>query len=205
MSKYLLIFILLQITVLSLVCIPVVNSDAPDTDPKSIDRGFAIVMSNGTTLKVTEYAVDIDRKTVFFKSKLSGLSATFPLERITRVVFYDNQLDTVPDDAMPLFIPEKTVNEVDDDGGIPVLFNVTRTVVGSGAASGYSRAGGDRSGDYRQSYTPARTSSQSSAGAPTQDRRPSTTPPQTRPSNNRSPSSNSTADNFFNALFGGGR
>ncbi len=205
MHKPLFILIAVKIIMSAFMSVAVISADSQDTtvfDDLDFDRGYAIVMANGTVLKVSEYAVDLDRETVYFKSLQSGLSATFPLERITRVVLYDRLLETVPDDAMPLFIPERTVNEIEDDGGIPVIFNVTRTVVGSsGAPSGYARAGGDRPADHRQGYTPSRTTS----GPTGSTARPSTAPTQTRPGTSRQPSSGDAADNFFNALFGGSR
>lgn len=177
--------------------------------------GYALVMANGTALKISEYEIDLDRETVFFKSLLSGLNATFPLERISRVVSYDARLSKVPDDAQPLFIPEKSVADSEDDGGIPVLFKVTKTIVGSGNAagsSGYSRAGGTggaQSGDYRQNYTPSRSSGSSYSSSTSRTGSSMSSASSSRPSSSSSPSStpssssSSAADNFFNALFGG--
>ncbi|HPQ40708.1 MAG TPA: hypothetical protein PLV45_10075 [bacterium] len=177
-------------------------SEAPAAGP----RGFGLVMANGTKIKISEYQIDPEKKTVFFKSALSGLAATFPLERIQRVVQYDMRLAEIPDDAMPLFIPEKTVQDYDDEG-IPVLFKVQKTVVGSGggsgSSSGYSRAGGSRSQDYRSSYRAG--SSSSRTGSSVSGGR--TTPGRTTGSSASSAteSGSSAANNFFDALFGGKR
>lgn len=176
---------------------PVVSGDIP--------RGYGLVMANGTKIKISEYQIDPEEKTVNFKSALSGLVATFPLERILRVVQYDSRLAEIPDDAMPLFIPEKTAAETSDDGGIPVVFKVQKTVVGSGSgsgSSGYSRAGGSRSQNYRSSYRGSSSSSGSSglSGSRTTSGR---TPGSTSSSGRDTGSSS--ADNFFDALFGGKR
>ncbi len=188
----------------------------PDESPLQEDSisptGYALVMANGTALKISQYEIDLERETVYFKSLLSGLNATFPLERIARVVSYDASLTEVPDDAAPLYIPENSVGNIEDDGGIPVVFKVTKTIVGSGgsgAAGEYSRAGAGRSGDYRQSYTPSRStgysssSSSSTSRTNTQSKVPTSTRRPSSSSSSSSSSSNSAADNFFNALFGG--
>jgi hypothetical protein len=183
--------------------------DAQSCDDEVAWTGYALVMANGTALKISEYEIDLDRETVFFKSLLSGLNATFPLERIARVVSYDARLSEVPEDAQPLFIPENSVADSEDDGGIPVLFKVTKTIVGSGNAagsSGYSRAGGAQSGDNRQSYTPSRTSGYSSSSSSSRTGSSMSSASSSRPSSpstTPSSSSSSAADNFFNALFGG--
>ena len=184
------------------------KADPAETDsPPPGTIAYALIMSNGMKLRVSEYSIDVDKETVFFKSNLSGLSATFPLERIQRVVSFDSHLTEVPDDATPLFIPEKTVGTSVDDGGIPVLFKVNKTVVGaSGSNGGYSRTGSSgTSRSSRQNYTPnkstGRTSSSSSSGFGSSSTCGNTG--RTMTSNNESSESSSSADNFFNALFGG--
>jgi len=167
-------------------------------------KGYALVMANGTTIKVSEYTIDPEKKTVFFKSRLSGLAATFPLERIKRVVMYNRKLNEVPDDAQPLYIPEKTA-QMQDDEGIPVVFKVQKTVVGSGGgSSGYSRAGGSRSSDYRSNYRSGSSSSRSRGSV--SSGRTSSGRTVGGAGASSSPSGGSTsADNFFDALFGGKR
>ncbi|MBN1880165.1 hypothetical protein JW823_08645 [bacterium] len=164
--------------------------------------GFALVMANGMTLRVAEYAIDLEKETVFFKSDKSGLSATFPLERIQRVVAFDNRLDDVPENARLLFVPEKTVgNNAEDDGGIPVLFKVNKTIVGASGNSGYSRAGSSGSSPSgRSSYTSSKSSG--STGSSSTSSSVSGSSGRTSSSTSSSSSSDS-ANNFFNALFGG--
>lgn len=198
----------LLLSAIFLIAQPTLAVFSDESTDTYVPTAYALVMANGTALKISEYEIDLDRDTVYFKSLLSGLNATFPLERIVRVVSYDARLAEVPDDAAPLFIPEKSVSNSEDDGGIPVVFKVTKTIVGSGGtgvSGGYSRAGAGRSGDYRQSYTPSKTSGHSSqtpsaSRTNSQSRAPAASK---RPPSSSSSSSNPAADNFFNALFGG--
>ncbi|MBN1295421.1 hypothetical protein JXA80_01485 [bacterium] len=184
-----------------------VTAAGQDTDPP-LDRvnGYALIMANGTKIKISEYLVDPEKQTVFFKSERSGLSATFPLERICRVVRYDSRLADVPDDALPLYIPEKT-SEYREDGGIPVLFNVRKTIVGSGGSSGggtsgYSRAGGNRSSNYRNNYR-ASSATGSSSGLTGGSTSSSGKTSGYSAGSSSSGSSSSSAESFMNALFGG--
>ncbi len=71
---------------------PEAPAEIPATGQSEIPPGYALVMANGMTLKIAEYCIDLEKSTVYFKSELSGLSATFPLERIQRVVSFDARL-----------------------------------------------------------------------------------------------------------------
>ncbi|MCD4654541.1 hypothetical protein K8T06_11490, partial [bacterium] len=132
--KIILSFVIFTLTFISGLGFVTASDDTSDKPVEKVQKkqGYALVMANGTKIKVSRYEIDQEKGTVFYKSKLSGLSATFPLERIKRVVKYDINLVDVPDDAMPLFIPEQTIQSRDDDGGIPILFKVKKTIVGGG-------------------------------------------------------------------------
>lgn len=209
MRRFYIIFILLLLFTISGHGYPVVAEDKADpaeTDsPPPGTIAYALIMSNGMKLRVSEYSINLEKETVFFKSNLSGLSATFPLERIQRVVSFDSHLTEVPDDAMPLFIPEKTVGTSVDDGGIPVLFKVNKTVVGaSGSNGGYSRTGSNSSPrSSRQNYTPSKSTGSSSSSSGFSSSSTCGSSGRTMTSNNASSESSSSADNFINALFGG--
>lgn len=164
--------------------------------------GYALVMVNGTKVKVQEYAVDLENQTVYYKSSQSGLAATFPIERIARIVKYDKSLSEVPDDAMPTYVPEKTATSLQEDGGIPILFKVKTSVVsGGGSAGGSSRAGGSRSSNYRSNYRGS-SSGKSSSSSSSSSSSYSSSRSSSSSSSSKS-SSGGSADSFFDALFGG--
>lgn len=169
---------------------------------------YAVVMANGSAIRVAEYAIDLELETITYKSVSSGLTATFPLERIIRVVSSDPLASVIPANAPVMFANAVSLAQPVDDGGIPVVFKVTRQVVGSGG----SRPSTARPGS--QSFSSRGKGSSSSGSRSTGSRSSksfgsSSSKTRTGASSSRSPSSSSNrssgseADSFFNALFGG--
>ncbi len=175
---------------------------------------YAIVLSNGVKLKVSEYQINMELDTITYRSDASGLTATFPLERVKHVVQYDAALADVPDAAPVLFRNESSIQDFPDDGGIPVTFKVKATAVGS-SDSGY---GGTQSSNrgFSQTKGSSSGSNASSGGSSTSSNRfgqstsrtskPATSTTSSSSSSSSSSSqnsSNSSFDAFMNALTGG--
>ncbi len=184
------------------------------TEPQQNQVGYALIMSNGTKLKVTEYAIDLKYDTITYKSDLSGLTATFPLERIKKVVQYDPRLAEVPDDAHTLYAnPDSLANTI-DDGGIPILFKVKVVSSGGGGRGSFSRSSSRKSGSFsrgssgRSSSSSSRSSSRSfgsTSSRSTSRSRSSTSRSRTSSHSRSSSRSKPSAEDFFSRVFGGGR
>ncbi len=180
-----------------------------DTTP-----AYAIILSNGVKLKVSEYQINMELDTITYRSDASGLTATFPLERVKHVVQFDAALADVPDTAFVLFRNESSIQDFPNDGGIPVTFKVRATSVGSSDSGyggtqssnrGFSQTKGSSSGSNSSSGSSSASSnrfgqSTSRTSKPTS----STTSSSSSSSSSSSQSSSSSSfDAFMNALTGG--
>ncbi len=168
---------------------------------------YALVMANGSAIRVTEYAINLELKTITYKSLYSGLTATFPLERIIRVVSTDSGVTEIPKDAPVMYMNTVSLAKPVEDGGIPVVFKVTKQVVGSGGSRASAARPGSQSFSSQGSGSTgigSRSTGSSSArsfGSSTSKTRTSST--SSRSSSTSSRNSGNESDNFFNALFGG--
>jgi hypothetical protein len=185
------------------------------------EPGYAIIMANGTKIKILEYSIDLRFSTITYKSLHSGITATFPLERIRKVVAYDPELGDISKDAPAVYENTSVVSTSNDDEGIPVLFKVTTQSVGGGSGSNQTK--GSKSGQKSSRQT-GKGSSSSSSTSSSQNKNSSTNPSNYRAqttgsntssssSSNRSQPTNPSSSNpaspdasdFFNALFGGNK
>ena len=189
-----------------LIGTPVFDASAATQDPS----GYALVLSNGSQIKVCEYAVDLEHNSVTYKSDFSGLTATFPLERLKKIVRYDVRSGEIPDDAYAVYQNNDSIADIVDDGGIPVIFKVKVSTVGSGSTGrGRSSASSRRSTSTRgrSSNTASNTSSRNRTTASSRSKtstssRSTTSARRTSTSASRSSTGSSNTENFFKSLFG---
>jgi len=175
---------------------------------------YALVMSNGSKIKVEGYIINLEYKTVSFKSCASGLTATFPLNRISEVLRFSASAEEVPDDAAVMYRNETSLAQVKDDGGIPVVFKVTTNIVGSGGGSAArpgsksfnspnrSTGRGTKGSSNRNQSASSASSRNFGSSSSRSNASRSSKSSNSRSSSSRSNSSGS-ADDFFNAIFGG--
>jgi hypothetical protein len=190
------------------ILIAPVYAGLEEPDHSSIP-GYGLVMSNGMTLKITGYAIDLERETITFKSHHSGLTATFPLERIKKVVRADLNIVEVPDTAPTLYENTNSLSDIEDDGGIPILFKVKAVTVGSGSG-GYNssvRKGSTRQGSTSGSSSSSRSSSNYNSSRSSQfgsaGSRTSNTSRSSISGSSTSRSGSSSAEDLFSRIFGG--
>lgn len=195
--------ILFSLLVLSL---PTISAEESVQHP-----GYAIVLSNGVKLKVAEYQINIELDTITYRSDYSGLTATFPLERVKNIVRFDSTLFDIPETAQVVYRNELSIQDYPDDGGIPVTFKVKATSISS-SDSGYtnssstkgssSRSQGTSSGSSSSGKTTSKTNPFGQSSSRTSKPATSTTSTNSSPSSSQSSSSNSSssAQEFMNAM-----
>ncbi len=210
---FMMIFFLIPFTITSAIRSSDINS-APSTSTEIIKPGYALVMVNGSKIRMQEYQVNLKYDTVSYKSSKSGLTATFPLERVSKIIKFDNSLEKIPEEALVVFQNAASLNQVKDDGGIPILFKVTKTVVGSQGSTQKGTTGGKSTGQFTSKGSSG-TSSRNSSSSGTSSFGNATSRSSSSFSSSKSQSSssgrssssfsNNSNDDFFNALFGGNK
>ncbi|MBN1551497.1 hypothetical protein JW979_08510 [bacterium] len=169
--------------------------------------GYAVVLTNGTKIGVSEYFIDLDHETITYKSISSGMTATFPLERLRKVVRFNGLIEELPEDAHILYENTASIASVPDDGGIPIMFKVKAVTVGM-SSGGYSSRSSTSSSRGIAGTQSRSTSSRSSSSAYTSSSRSfGSTAATSRTSSNTGRSSTSStstdAEEFFKKVFGG--
>ncbi|MBN1355620.1 hypothetical protein JXA40_05035 [bacterium] len=200
--------------ILPIILLPwLTSASTPDQPPESVS-GYGLVMSNGMKLKVTGYMIDLERETITYKSNLSGLTATFPLERLKEVVRFNPDLNEIPEDAQVVYVNPASLSDVVDDGGIPIVFKVKAINVGGGTQGwGTASGAGTSRQSYRSNYTGGTTrsgsgsygSSSGSTAFGTAGSRAGTNYRSSVSGSSASGSGSTDAEDFFTKIFGGNR